>query len=381
MTGWDWLTTYEGYSWGFVLRVLIKATLLFVLFNVIFAILQPMETLGRMSLSSQRQRLPYGEDDRAYNLSMNNLPAMFASHEISQPKANDEFRVLLIGDSANWGILLRPEETLAGYLNTEGYQTDDGRTIKAYNIGHPIMSLTKDLMMLDYAMQYDPDMIVWLTTLESFALDEQLTPPIVQNNTERVQHLIETYSLNLDVENAGFIEPSFLDLTIVGQRREIADWIRLQAFSLMWTVTGIDQFYPDDYSLRSEDFDEDLSWHSFDEPADLTPDDLAFDVIGAGIERVGDVPILLVNEPMFISDGENSDLRYNFWYPRWAYDQYRNLYSQLADENNWHYLDVWDIIDGAEFTDSPVHMTPAGSEHFSKIVGQAIVELKVESEK
>lgn len=379
MTGWDWLTEYDGYNWKFVLRVLIKATFLFILFNIIFAILQPMEILGGMSLSSQRQRLPYGEDDRAYNLSMNNLPAMFASHEISQPKANDEFRVLLIGDSANWGILLKPEETLTGYINAEDYQTNDGRTITAYNIGHPIMSLTKDLMMLDYAMQYDPDMIVWLTTLESFALDEQLTPPIVQNNAQRVQGLIETYSLNLDIEKAEFVDPNFLDLTIVGQRREIADWLRLQAFSLMWTVTGIDQFYPDEYNLRSEDFDEDLSWHTFDEPTDLTTDDLAFDVIRAGIERAGDIPILLVNEPMFISDGANSDLRYNFWYPQWAYDQYRTLYNDLADTNNWNYLDVWDIIDGAEFTDSPVHLTPKGSQQLSDVVGQAIVELQIGS--
>ena len=31
-----------------------------------------------------------------------------------RPKADDEFRVLLVGDSGNWGILLKPEETLAG---------------------------------------------------------------------------------------------------------------------------------------------------------------------------------------------------------------------------------------------------------------------------
>ncbi len=372
MTGWDWLTKYEGYSWGFALRVVIKATILFVLFNLIFAILQPMDTLGALTLNSQRQRLPYGEDDRAYNLSLNNLPAMFASHEVAQPKAEDEFRVFLIGDSGNWGILLHPEETLAGYINGGDYALEDGRTIKAYNLGHPIMSLTKDLMLLDYAMQFEPDMVVWLTTLESFALDEQTAPPIVRNNAERVQGLIDSYSLNLDGE---FDEPSFLDLTIIGQRRELSDLLRLQAFNLMWSITGIDQYYPDEYNLRSEDFEEDLSWHGFDKPTDLSTDDLAFDVLQAGIARVGEVPILLVNEPMFISEGENSDLRYNFWYPQWAYDEYRDLYTSLAEENDWNYLDVWDMIDGAEFTDSPVHLTPAGSQQLSEVVGQAIVEL------
>ena len=375
MTGWDWLTKYDGYSWGFALRVVIKAAVLFALFNLIFALLQPMDALGSITLATQRQRLPYGEDDRAYNLSLNNLPAMFASHEVSSPKVDDEFRVLLIGDSGNWGILLKPEETLAGYINAAGYQLDDGRTVKAYNIGHPIMSLTKDLMLLDYAMDYAPDMIVWLTTLESFNRDEQLDPPIVLNNADRVNALISTYSLDLETQNAEFVEPSFLDLTIIGQRREIADWMRLQAFNLMWSLTDVDQYYPDEYNLRSEDFEEDLSWHGFAEPTDLTTDDLAFDVIEAGIERAEEVPVLLVNEPMFISDGENSDLRYNFWYPQWAYDQYRELYSALAIENDWHYLDVWDIVDGGEFTDSPVHLTPTGSQQLSEVVGQAIIDL------
>jgi len=375
MTGWNWLTIYEGYSWGFILRVVIKAVILFLVLNVVFAVLQPIDALGAKSLAVGRERLPYGEDDRAYNLSLNNLPAMFASHEVTQPKAENEFRVLLIGDSGTWGILLKPEETLAGYINSGDYTLDDGREVRAYNIGHPIMSLTKDLMLLDYAMQYEPDMIVWLTTLESFNRAEQLDPPIVLNNAKRVQNLITTYSLDLDANHPDFVEPEFFDLTIVGQRRELSDLLRLQAFNVMWRVTGIDQYYPDEYNPRSEDFEEDLSWHDFDEQTDLTTNDLAFDVIEAGLERAGEVPVLLVNEPMFISDGENSDLRYNFWYPQWAYDQYRDIYADLADNNNWHYLDVWDIVDGAEFTDSPVHLTPAGSQQLSQVVGQAIVDL------
>ena len=64
-----------------------------------------------------RPRLPWGENpQRAYNLTLNNLDAMFASHEITQPKQKDEFRVVLIGDSSTWGFLLKPEDTLAAQL-------------------------------------------------------------------------------------------------------------------------------------------------------------------------------------------------------------------------------------------------------------------------
>ena len=54
---------------------------------------------------------------------MNNLEAMFASHAISQPKATDEFRVVVIGDSSVWGILLDNDQTLPGQLDEVWSQT------------------------------------------------------------------------------------------------------------------------------------------------------------------------------------------------------------------------------------------------------------------
>ena len=167
------MNTHTAVSWRFILRVVVKATILFVLFNVIFAALNPMETLGRPSLYNHllpgRERLPYGEQiAESYNLSLNNVPAMFASHAINQPKADDEFRVIILGDSGIWGWFLPNEDTLAGQLNAANHVTHHGSRITAYNLGYPIMSLTKDLLILDEAMRYEPDLIIWPVTLESF---------------------------------------------------------------------------------------------------------------------------------------------------------------------------------------------------------------------
>lgn len=377
MAGWDWLTKPQtDYTWGFAVRVVIKAVVLFALFNLIFALLQPLPFINNLTIYNWlvpgRERLPFGEDDRAYNLSLNSIEGMFASHVIRQSKADDEFRVVLIGDSGTWGILLLPAETLAGQLNAANITLEDGRTVKAYNIGHPIMSLTKDLMLLEEAMNYQPDMVIWLTTLESFPRERQIFAPIVQNNPDRIRNLINTYDLDLDAENPEFVELDFMDQTIVGQRRELADWFRLQLFGFMWATTGIDQYYPDEFDLRTSDFAEDESWQSFDEPTELTTDDLAFDVIRAGHELVGDVPLILINEPTFISDGENSDLRYNIWYPRWAYDQYREIYAEEVEANGWVYVDLWDAIAPDEFTDSPVHLTPEGSSQLAEMIEEVI---------
>ncbi len=372
MAKWDWLTKpHTPYNGRFIGRVLIKAALLFVLINLAFALLKPLPTLGKLSFYNVivlgRDRLPYGESPaQDYSLSLNNLPAMFASHEISRPKADDEYRVILLGDSSTWGWLLENDQTLTAQINVAELRTDDNRRVVAYNVGYPIMSLTKDLMLLDYAMKYHPDQIIWLITLESFPREKQLYPPITQNNAPIIRRLIDSYNLNLDPNDSRLVEPDFLGSTLIGQRRAVADLFRLQLYGFAWANTGIDQNIPSDYLLRASDFDEDVSWQDYATPQSLTENELAFDVLRAGIEIAGDVPIVIVNEPMFISEGQNSDLRYNAFYPRWAYDAYHDLLLNTAASENWQFIDLWNILPSADFTDSPVHITPEGARRLAE---------------
>jgi len=381
MQTWKWLYNPAApFSWRFIARVLIKTAVLFVALNVLFAALNPLPTLGRLSLynvlTPGRERLPYGENPAAaYNFSLYQIDAMFASHKLAGADHENEYRVLLIGDSSVWGILLEPEHTLAGQINAGNYHTGDGRRVRAYNLGYPTMSLTKDLMLLDHAMRYDPDLIVWLFTLESFGQPTQLDSPIVQNNADRIRPLIERYDLNQDADDPRFVEPEFLDKTIVRQRRALADLLRLQLYSIAWAVTGIDQEYRDDYTPRAIDLPDDDTWQGYT-PQTFTENELAFDVLRAGVQRAGDTPILLINEPMFISEGENSDVRYNAFFPRWAYDDFRRLLTEQAEEYNWRLLDLWDAMPSADcYTDSAVHLTPICSAQLGQLVGPPLVQM------
>jgi lysophospholipase L1-like esterase len=139
-------------------------------------------------------------------------------------------------------------------------------------------------------------------------------------------------------------------------------------YGVPFAETGIDQYYPAQYTLHQSDFDVDLTWQDWKQPQPLTEKELAFDVLAAGVARVGNLPVLIVNEPMFISAGKNSDLRYNAFYPRWAYDQYHDLLNQTAQADGWHYLDLWNRIDSAQFTDSPVHLTPTGAQQLAEMI-------------
>jgi hypothetical protein len=362
---------------GFVLRVLIKAALLFALLNLLFAWTNPLPALGRLSIYNwlvpARQRLPFGENPASYNLSLFQLEAMFASHEIAAPKPPREFRVLVIGDSSVWGILLEPSDTLAGQLDDLNLTTPDGRTVRAYNLGYPTISALKDLMIVDRAMAYQPDMIIWLVTLEAMPAHKQTSSPIIQHNPPTARALIERYDLPIPPDDPAFVDLTFMERTLIGRRRDLADVLRLNMVGFLWAATGIDQYYPETYELRQADLEPSEEFYGLTPP--LQRGDLAFEVLQAGVERAGDVPVLLVNEPMFISEGQNSHIRYNFYYPRWAYDDYRRLMAAVAGESGWNYLDLWDLVPGSEFTNSAIHLTPEGEAQLAAAIGEAMQPL------
>ena len=287
------------------LVVLIKATILFVLFNFGFIFTKDI-SLGKLSLYNVffpgRERFPFGENTQGYNLSLFNLDAMFASHILTgTEKMPAEYRVLLIGDSSVWGTLLKPEETLAGQLDTRIDAC--GRMVRVYNLGYPTISLTKDLMILDQALEYQPDLIIWLTTLEAFPKDKQLDSPIVADNARRVKQLITNYQLLADPNDPALTQPSKQEQAFVSRRRAVADLIRSQIYGVLWSSTGIDQIYPQDYERARIDLDANEDFHGLTSLNDA----LALDVLTAGMTT--SVPTLLVNEPILISNGANSDLR------------------------------------------------------------------------
>ena len=347
-----------------MLRLLLKIFIFFIGLNVLFAFIDPIPTIGRMSLYNSfypgRQRLPYGDDpDLSFNLTVNQLDAMFASHIVDRKADNEsEYRIFLIGDSSVWGFLQKPEETLAGQLNQLDLQTSDGRRIKFFNLGYPTLSITKDLLLLEYAQGYDPDLILWFVTLESLPVKKQLTSPVLTLNPEAATNLLEQLDLKLDDMDGNLELPSFWERTIIGRRRILADILRHQIYGVLWTATKIDHHIPAIYDQRTEDLTEDLTFQGM-LPGEFSRSDMAYEVLQSGID-LSQAPTILVNEPIFLSEGKNSDLRYNFYYPIWAYDLYHSSLLDEAEMRGWELIDIWDLLPGDVFTDSAIHYNSEG---------------------
>jgi hypothetical protein len=388
-------------------RVLAKGLILFLLFE--FALLSSNWDLGKLniypSLGLSRSRFPSSTQpsvDAA--LDVGNLDAMFASHTVSRPKAPDEFRVLVLGDSAAWGALLPPDQTLPGQLDSFGLSCGD-KHVRVYNLSYPRSSATKDLMILDKAMQYQPDLVVWMVTLYTLMPKTRVDHWLITQNPGEFYQLAKRF---------GFLPRKYPVQTpvdqVINKHRALFRVLRYQLYSMVHLATGIDQIQnpyaeasaesnhlplegtnwsvltlprllpdqaggshpPANRAPTIPELSTDLTFEGMVPPT-LTPQQLSLDQISDFYQLADKTPIILVNEPIMLLEGvPNSDIRYNVYYPRWVYDQYRQYLGQAVAHNHWDYLDLWNMFPPDYFTNTPLHLNADGQRQLAEAIAPSI---------
>lgn len=361
-------------------RVLIKALCLFVLANILYALVQPRGS--RVSAYNVffpgRTRLPFGIVGDPYTVTVDDVDAMFASHLIRAPKASDEYRLVLIGDSSVWGEGLGADEVISEQWNAMNLACGD-RTIRAYDLGYPHPSVVKDLVILDKALEYEPDLVVWFVTLNS--LISQRANPFLVANRGRTVKVLNTYDISFRPgERLAEAEPDFLEKTLLGQRSNLARQIKLQMLGVIWTATRADTNTLADHDPADFEVDDDARYRGMNPSEDLTGL-LLFSALSAGHDIAGSVPVLLVNEPMYIVPQANTRVRYNAGYPRWAYDQYRKAMAAQARSAGWNYLDLWRAIPRRYFLDASLHLGAEGERLLIEKLNPALLSIACDRSK
>lgn len=359
-------------------RIVAKVLIIFGLLNLIYFLWDP--SVGKISgfnvLYPGLERFPYGNiPGLEKNYLLSDLDALIASHVIaSDPKPSDEFRVILLGDSSTWGVQLAPHETLTAAINRLQLTTCDGRKVKAFNLAFPTPSAAKDLFILAYAREYEPDLIIWPVTLLTLDGSSQYDHPIVESNSSKVAKKVSDLDLPASFVSGISNGPSSLwDRTLLGEKREIKNIVRLQLFGMIWSATGKDQIIPATYPPLRNDFKKRDVMYMDIQPHTMRADELSFELLQMGIQLSGDAPVIIVNEPIFISDGINSDIRYNYWYPRWVYDQYLGMMAEKSKEFGWDYHDYWNLLPQDEFTTNEIHRSFLGETHFAQQLAPLIL--------
>jgi hypothetical protein len=300
-------------------------------------------------------------------LDVGNLDAMFASHIVSRPKTANEFRVLVLGDSAAWGLRLASSETLPSQLDRMDLACGS-KSVRFYNLSFPRPSASKDLLILDKAAAFQPDLIVWFVTwytLMPKARDDHWL--ITQNPAE-----FEKLARRFDFLPKDYRTPTMPEL-VVTQNSSLFRVARFQLYTFIQLATGRDQIIGQPADLPTQ-LSPDTSFEGLKPPV-LRQKQVSLDQVADFYKLAGAVPVVLVNEPMLIVRGvPNSDVRYNNYYPRWVYDQYRKYVQDAATENDWNYLDLWDAMPAQYFEDTPLHLTSTGQRLFAQSLIPAILK-------
>ena len=335
-------------------RVIFKGSVLFFVFEVLIVALPlPLGAANAFGLMGiKRERFPVSTvppvDDA---LDVGNLDAMFASHVVSDSKPANEFRVLVLGDSTIWGLQLTPEQVLPGQLNQLGLTCGE-RPFRFYNISFPRSSATKDIMILNRAMKVQPDAIVWLVTWYTLMPKTRVDHWIVTQNPDEFTALARRFDF-LPRDNEA---PSWWD-AIFRRNRTLFRILRYQLYAPIQLATRQDQIAGPP-QVPATELSRDEAFEGI-KPPTLRRNQVSIDQVEDFHDLADGLPVLLVNEPILIMKGvPNGDVRYNSYYPRWVYDQYRAFLADAAANKHWNYLDLWDMFPAGSFADTPLHLNP-----------------------
>ena len=185
-------------------RVLVKAVVIFCVLNFAFIYVYPWLSTHQIynHIVPGRLRFPDAQPESeltAYTLSLyDDFDAMFASHIISaKSKPSNEFRVFFLGDSSFWGDGISADGTLSEQINQFHLRNCRNQSIVAYNLAFPTPYIMKDLLILNAALKYQPDLIVWGVTMQSLGYSDENASLLLPSQSDEALDLIRRYEINI----------------------------------------------------------------------------------------------------------------------------------------------------------------------------------------
>ena len=312
------------------------------------------------------------------------LDVLFAAHQIAQPKAPDEYRVVVLGDSAAFCLYCSVADAIPQALTDLG-QTIDGKPVRAYNLAYPGPDWLKDVLILKHALEYQPDAIVWLVTAKGSS--DQPTPAqpdahlFTRLNADELPDLQRRYGFTV-WELAQFADAdAWYQSSILAKGGRLRDWLNLMARTLHRALIEPGKDLTREYLLPGEP----VTQRPMKFPAEITSELPGYGTLpnsrwellltGQRLAQEAGVPLLLVNEPIYLASGPHSDVNYNSDYERAVYDRFRTALASFTREHGLRYLDLWDQLPPEEFSNTALHYNLQGNQHIAREIMQELQAL------
>src|SRR5260221_9458331 len=345
-------------------RIALKALVIVLVADVLFIIFRPFDSISSYSVYGHflplRKRITVPARDEQSQLGK--LETLLHAHEISQPKAADEFRVVVLGDSGinGWGV--PDEQTISGYLTALG-QNIRSRKGHAYNLAYIGPNVTRDFLIADAALAYQPDLILWFVTEDGFL---NKTPDrLLEFNQPRLTQLTAQFQLSdLNARLYGHYQDVWWQRSLLAQRGDIYQWITFQTSALARA-----DFLSVDFGAMQKN---PAQQYQLDDgqPTQLQMPSASWLPLTA-LGQLTNVPVLIVNEPIY-SVSEPSSM-YDALYDRSLYDKYRGVLASFCADNRLWCLDLWNSLPQMDFSDTPLHHTPMGNQTIASLVAREII--------
>jgi hypothetical protein len=342
-----------AYTLGVWLRIGLKVLVLFVIFNWLFGVFHVANEIEKISiygtLAPYRTRLI---DQAEAGNEFAPLPILLRSHEISRPKAPNEFRIVTLGNSGILGAGNSNDSTIASLMTASG-QSIDGKQIRAYNLAHPEGSVTRDLLIGTASLDYQPDLIVWFVSMGDLRSDN--LNPLIEVNSPLMTSLTERFGFtHLAAQTYGHVADTWWENSFLAQRSNLYLWLKFQTylaihrFDFKEVRTGIIQ----NSSIP------DTPLQAPNDPVYFPMPTPTWDTLTV-LKQVATVPILFVNQPMY-ADTQHP-INYNVEFSRTAYDSFRQSFAVFCQDHQLWCLDIWDVVPNDLYTDSDFHRNREGN--------------------
>jgi hypothetical protein len=364
-------------------RVLIKALVLLVVFDALLIVLDIPARIDQWSLyrSFTPPTVRLGLAKQIGDPAWWALDPLLAAHEIAQPKAPDEYRVIFLGDSATFCLYCRSNEAIPQLFTDLGV-TVDGKRVRGYNLAYPGSDWLKDILILKHALKYQPEAIVWLVTAKGSGDQPLPQEPdahlITRLNAAELPALAQQYNLDTWETRRYAAADAWYQRSIWTSGGRLRDWLVLVARTLRNTLVQPGQDLTQDYlypgpSVTTQPIRPIAEINSTLPGYEVMPN-RQWELLRAGqqMAREANVPLLIINEPMYVGSGPNSDVNYNSFYERALYDRFRAALAAFTQQHAMPYLDLWNSLPPADFSNTSLHYNLDGNRAVAQAVWQGL---------
>ncbi len=312
------------------------------------------------------------------------LDPLLGAHEIAQPKAPDEYRVIFLGDSATFCLYCRSTEAIPRLMTDLG-ATIDGKRVRGYNLAYPGSDWLKDILILKHALKYQPDAIVWLVTAKGSGDQPLPQEPeahlFTRINAGEIPALAREYNLDTWDTRRYADTDAWYQASIWTHGGRYRDWLVLLARTVRNALIQPGKDLTQEYLLPGDP----VAKLPIRAQAEINSALPGYDVMpnrqwellraGQQMAREANVPLLIVNEPTYVGSGPNSDVNYNSFYERALYDRFRAAMTSFTQQHGMHYLDLWNSLPPEEFSNTALHYNLEGNRRVANEVMQGLQQL------